>query len=193
MLHKVTARGLWWLLPALALAGLSACSTVNPVTLAQMARLDPMTVPPGNVAVRLALPQGLKVAPGGALLELSVANQKSGETLTGRFELAETNQVWALTPQDATRLEALQARTRSWPDDDREGTLAVTVTGCRIGDGPSPGAVINIDISFDAGGSFAPLVRNLSAEEVIGTAGAGPQQGGHISDSGAQGAGCLGL
>lgn len=172
-----------WVCVLLALGGLAACSALNPVTLARMALLDPLTVPPGDVVVRLDLPEGLHVGPGDGVLEVAVARKSTGETIAERFELVQSETLWALAPQDAARLSALQDRARSWPEEDREGTLSLAISGCSAGGGPAPGAVINVDISFDAGRSFAPLIRDLPASDVIGMAEAGPDSG--------EGAGCL--
>lgn len=152
---------------------LAACSTLNPITLARMARMDPLTVPPGDVAVRLSLPAGLTVRTGDAVLEISVTNKRSGARLGERFELVENDKVWTLTPEASARLASLQTEARGWPDDERDGTLEMWITGCKQGAGPAPGALIEVDISFDTGRTFAPLVRNLAAEEVIGLAEAG--------------------
>ena len=179
-----------WVCVLLALGGLAACSTLNPVTLARMALLDPLTVPPGDVVVRLDLPEGLQVGPGDGVLEVSVARKSTGESIAERFELVQSETLWTLAPQDAVRLSALQDRARSWPEDDREGALSLSVTGCRVGAGPAPGVVINVDVSCDAGRSFAPLIRDLPASDVIGMAETGPDNRENASDA-RPGAGCL--
>lgn len=155
------------------LAGFASCSSLNPLTLARMARMDPLTVPPGDVAVRLSLPEGLEVPASGAVMTMTLTRKSSGTVLSQSFALIRTGNVWKLAPADASRLSAMQAEARSWRDDDREGRFEMRIAGCRIGDGPAPGAAINADISFDAGQTFAPLMRNLAARDVLAMAASG--------------------
>lgn len=155
------------------LLALCGCATVNPVTLARLGALDPLTADPSAFAARLSLPEGLVVVPGGAVLTLSANRADTGETVTGRFELVRNGDVWRLSDPDTARLRALQSQIRGWKSqapDASSGALTISLTGCATGTGPDPDAAVSADLSLDGGASFAPLLRGLTAGEIIALA-----------------------
>lgn len=160
-------------LALLALLALAACSSLDPVTMTRLSRLDPLTADPSDVVARLALPPGLEVPPGGATLALAARRRDTGETLDAHFALIRRGDTWRLARADADRLRELQAGIRDWTSaapDASEGSLSLRLTGCAIGTGPAPTAPVSADLSLDGGTSFAPLVRGLTAGEIAAMA-----------------------
>lgn len=158
---------------ALCLTLLSACSGLSPVALAKLSQLDPITVDPAQIAVRLDLPDGLAVPPGGATLVLRSARSDTGQSTEARLNLAETGGIWALTPQDAVRLRDVQSRIRQWEAEAPEahsGSFSIGVAGCASGDGPDPAAPIRADLSLDGGASFLPILRGVTVQDALDAA-----------------------
>ena len=157
-------------LPLTALALLCACSSVDPRALARLAALDPLAADPAQIAVRLSLPEGLRVPPGGAVLTLASSRSDTGQALDGRFVLAQAGGVWRVAPQDLAALRDAQARARAWELEApraHSGSLSVSLTGCLSGDGPAPDAPVAAEISTDGGANFVPLLRGVRAAEIL--------------------------
>ncbi|MEZ5713801.1 MAG: hypothetical protein R3D85_00695 [Paracoccaceae bacterium] len=149
---------------------LAACSSLNPVTLARLAQLDPMTADPGAIAIRLDLPDGLVVPPGGATLDIASARSDTGQSVKARLALTERAGIWALDPADAARLRSLRAQIRQWEAEAPEansGSFSLGITGCATGDGPDPAAPVRADLSLDGGASFLPFLRGASVAQVL--------------------------
>ena len=162
----------------LALAALAGCASFNPITLARLAMLDPLSVDPGDIAVSLDLPEGLGILPGGAVLEMGIANKVSGESQHDQFTLAQSGTdggVFRVGEADLERMRAWQALARDWKaqyGDDAEGSLSLWLEICRAGRGPARGARVSAQISLDGGGAFLPLMPPTPVEAIAARPGA---------------------
>lgn len=157
-----------------ALGLLASCTTLNPITLARLAMLDPLSVDPGKIAVSLLLPEGLGILPGGAALAMGMTNKISGASSLDHFTLAQTGtdrgDVFRIEQADLERMRAYQARARDWKaryGDAAEGSLSLGLEICRAGRGPVPGAKVSARISLDGGDSFLPLMAPTQVAALV--------------------------
>jgi len=161
---------------------LGGCSSVVPGTVARLSQVSPLTADPAGFVVALDLPDGVAVAPGSAHLILSARQTDTGEAATGQFTL-EAGQTAAgqdtlrVAEKDLSSLRALQARINAWEDADpdaTQGSLSVTLAGCRVGEGPDPDATLSIALQPDKDAPFLPLVRNAPLSDALKLAETGP-------------------
>lgn len=171
------------LAPALALAGLAACSAVVPGTAARLAAIDPLKADPGAIALVVILPPGLSVSPGTAVLEFGAT--RGSDQRGGRFVLDDipapptldlpesaTARVYALTDKDAERMRAVQAEIGLWQrEGEATGSLSLGIGGCAVGDGPAADAVGSVLIRLAEGGPFLPLIREARLADLLGPGG----------------------
>ena len=74
---------------ALALiASLSACASVNPVGLARLAALDPLSADPEQISVAARLPQALKLRTGDLMMVVKTNDEEAPEKIDETFYLA---------------------------------------------------------------------------------------------------------
>lgn len=157
---------LW--MPLLLLAG---CASINPITIARLATLDPLTVDPAGFEVALDLPDGIGLDADGARLILEGAR---GEALSrGVYVLQERPgdpQIWRIAPGQLDALRAQQAQLAEWEEADPEetsGSMGIDLGTCRIGAGPGPEAVVNVSLRVELGGPLLSLVRNGQLSDVV--------------------------
>lgn len=158
---------------AIALAG---CSFIEPEMIARLRALDPMTANPSDIVARVSLPEGLEVAPNGAVLEFTARRSDSDEVVSGWYPLQREDDVWRLAPEDAAAIRDIQMQMRMWENEApeaAEGRVQMHVKGCALGTGPDPDASLSVDLSLDGGQRFRPFLRNMTAAEVVRVAGDG--------------------
>ncbi|SIO15318.1 hypothetical protein [Vannielia litorea] len=161
-------------------AALPGCTTLDPVTAARLSRLDPLTADPAALVARLHLPEGLAVAPGGAVLRLSARREDTGEALDEAYVLERRGAAWRLSAVDAAALRSVQHRIAGWKAEAPEasgGALSLSLTGCATGAGPNPKGEVAADLSLDGGTRFMPLLRGLTVAEITRAAGPGATLG----------------
>ena len=173
----------------LSLATLPACVALVPATVAQLEALDPLTVDPAQIDLALILPQGVDTQRGSARLVLEAQNlspdgneqarevivlQERPATVVG-FGVPQGAQakVFRIAETDWRRMRAFQARVAEWkaaagPGRSGSGSFNVSVSGCRLGDGPTSEAVASILIRAGEGRDFQPLIREASLRKVFG-------------------------
>ncbi|MEL7180264.1 MAG: hypothetical protein AAFN63_10565 [Pseudomonadota bacterium] len=147
------------LLSALAL---TACTSIVPVTAMRLSGLSPTTADPADLAIDLKLPAGIDVSPGGAKMIFTVSRVDLGDTRNGQFALQRNGSVFMVNPADYAALRGLQAQARTWQaenDDATKGSLSINVSPCRIGDGPTNDARVDVAIRMQQDGAFLPLVQ----------------------------------
>lgn len=161
------------LLVLIPLAALANCSTLNPVTLARLAMLDPLDADPGDFAILLDLPQGLGIPTGGAVLEMVLDNKATGERREGRFVFEQREvgpgTVYRIAPPDLEAMRAFQATARAWKaqyGDEAEGSLSLGLSMCRTGAGPQKDATVSAQLSLDGGATFLPFMRATPVERL---------------------------
>jgi len=145
-----------------ALVVLGACADFVPDTLRAVEAVDPLTVDPADIALRLSLPDGVAVLPGSARLQMS-ARQKTGDTLAQEFILQFDQDILAVAPSDQAALRALQAQIRDWKTKDPNGTtgsLSMFFDPCLTNGPLPPDARASVAIRLAADGAFLPLVND---------------------------------
>ena len=157
--------------PALcAVALLAACASLNPVTLARLALLDPLTADPAGFEVALDLPSGLGLHPDGAHLVFRA--QRAGVVSEARYPLElrpGQPPLWRIAPESLPALRQQQAIIAAWEAADPDGTsgsLSIDLAPCRTGAGPAPDATVDVSLRIEPGGALLPLVRGGAIAEV---------------------------
>ena len=154
---------------------LSACTSIVPLTAMRLSGLSPTTADPADLAVDLTLPAGIDVSPGSAVLLFSTTRADTGETDAATFTLLRNGSVFTIDPADYADMRATQATIRQWKAENEvgvEGSLGISLSPCRIGEGPDDDATVSVAIQMEQDGAFLPLVRNgplsaVTSEELL--------------------------
>lgn len=150
-------------------AGLSACVSLNPVTLVQLATLNPLTADPTQMAVAMDLPDGVGVAEGSAHMRI-YAEREDGESFDERFELVQDAQeIWRVEPGAQDRFRTAQARAAAWEQADADassGGFSVGFESCVQGEGPGADARVSLSLQLEPGARFLPLFNNVPVEDL---------------------------
>ncbi|GAB5447024.1 hypothetical protein [Gymnodinialimonas sp.] len=148
----------------LGVVALSGCVSLNPVTMVQLARLDPLTADPTQMAVALDLPEGVGVAEGSAHMRL-YADHQDGAGFDERFELVQSAQdVWRVEPGAQDRFRAAQARALAWEQADADaasGGFSVGFEPCTLDAGPGADARVSLSLQLEPGARFLPLFNEV--------------------------------
>ncbi len=175
--------------------GLAACSSVNPVTALRLARLSPLEVDPGQIAVAVTLPPGMRAKPRGAHLTVQAVREDGRAGLDGSYlldaraplqgasvaaaglpaALAEdgaTTTLYRLAERDAVAMRGLQAKAREWqgetPPVKGSATIGLGLEACAIDGGPAPDARGSAYIRTGAGEDFLPLIEMQELRYLLG-------------------------
>lgn len=147
-------------LATLALAG---CGSVVATTVAQLDQISPISADPADFAVRIAMPDGVDVAPGSAQFSFTGRPNRNSDPVGGTFELARVGDVFRFADDDLAEIRALQAQFAAWELADpagASGSISVGLEPCKRGAGPNPDSRVSISVQIADGGLFLPLVRN---------------------------------
>ena len=159
------------------LALLAACGSLDPITVARLAALDPLAEDPAAFSVGLDLPDGLAIPPGGAELTLSARNAE-GDEAGAAAELTEgADGRWRVTEADLPALREAQRTIRAWKAADPDGTigsLSLELAACRDGSSIPPAGTVSADIVTAPGAAPAPLLRRVPADRLLALAGGRP-------------------
>jgi len=142
---------------------LAGCTSIVPSTAMRLNNVSPTTADPADFAVALTLPDGIDVQPGSAKLTFVVTRTDFDQTAEGTFTLQREDDIYAIAPSDHATLRALQATARQWDTENAsatEGSLAINLSPCLLGAGPSDDARVNVAIRLAQDGAFLPLVRH---------------------------------
>lgn len=172
----------------LALSLATACSHVPLASMARLSGFQWEATDPGRLRVAIRHPEGIRVPEGGAVMVIEERRLADGSliyredftfeqiregrelaALAGERRPGETISVFRIAPEDAPRMRQVQARVRATSPQARalrEGRLAVSVRGCRVGPSPAPGArqePVRVTTYLAAEGlsGFVPLVRDF--------------------------------
>jgi hypothetical protein len=182
-----------FLKPALSAAflALQSCATVNPVGLARLAALDPLSADPGQISVAARLPLSLKLRTGDLIMVIKTEVPEGSDKIDETFNLEVTDaapgdagviapeagerlQTARVAPADLTRLMATQAKARAIKAAGKnkgKGSLSVAAKGgcaaAELGDGP---LVMNLFMKTDDSAGFYPIVSNLDLRKALGDA-----------------------
>jgi hypothetical protein len=173
------------LAPLLSLILLTACASLVPSTVAQLATIDPVRMDPATLSVAVVTPAGLRPQPGTAVLIIEGSRSDTGEEARMEMVLAETPITlagFALQPgevatmfqiaaSDLAPMRALQAQLAEWKaaaPDATSGSLSVGMGACTLGAGPAPDAEGAVFIRTTADGPMLPLVPRSRIAGLIG-------------------------
>lgn len=140
---------------------LTACTALVPSTVGRLMALSPLTADPEAIALRLTLPEGAGIRPGSALMVLETTND--GSTTTDTYVLDQRGDVFAVAATDVPLLRARQAEIAAMEAADPDaisGSLSITASPCKIGDGPTLNSRISVAMRLAVDGPFLPLVNN---------------------------------
>jgi hypothetical protein len=174
--------------PAL-LAGLSACASVNPMAMAKLVALDPLTADPAQISAAARLPQSLKLRNGDLVLRIKIDSKDSGIKLDETFALdvrdgkrgdagtisaepGERLQLAKVAQADLPRLGAVQAKAKAHKaksQQNGEGSMSISIQGgCKTAE-PDAGALpISIYLSTDAESGFYPVISEMDLRKQFG-------------------------
>jgi len=162
--------------PAIAsLILLSACSSISLPGVARLNALSPMETDPADIAVALALPEGLALQPGSAVFSIKSGTKdgtrKSNETyVLARTPGSDGSTVYQIAMADWDRVRAQQKLVRRWEEEDprgHSGGFGVSLMPCTVGDGPADGAVLSISMRTNPDDAFFSLVKNAPWEDAL--------------------------
>ena len=154
------------LLSSLALL-LCACTSLVPSTALLVARLDPLTADPADLAAFLILPEGLALDETPATLTLAGVREDDGSTLSETVRLEAWQDGYRIAPADHARLRAAQSRLAEWKaGPGMSGSLSVAVSPCVTGPGPARDARYSVDILLERDGPRLPLLRNAPVADI---------------------------
>jgi hypothetical protein len=172
-----------------ALLSLAACASVNPVGLARLAALDPLSADPAQIAVAARLPLALKLRTGDLIMViktnveegpdkidetfiLEVASAAPGDAGVIAPEAGERLQTARVAPADIARLKATQSKARAIKASGKhkgKGSLSVAAKGgCKtaeLGQGP---LVLNIFMKTDESADYYPIVSSFDLRRQFG-------------------------
>lgn len=174
---------------AAALFSLASCASVNPIGLAKLAAMDPLTADPAQLAVAARLPEALKLRTGDLVLTMKSDGAQGADAIDERFLLdvkdakageagvivpqaGERLQTARVAPTDIERLRATQAKARvvkAAGGKKGKGSISINARGaCRTGDLPAGALNLNIFMANETGGGWFPVVSNLDVRKALG-------------------------
>jgi hypothetical protein len=172
-----------------ALLSLTACASVNPVGLAKLAALDPLSADPAQITVAARLPLALKLRSGDLIMViktdatagpdkidetflLEVADAAPGDAGVIAPEAGERLQTARVAAGDIARLRTTQSKARvlkAAGSSKGKGSLSVAAKGgcttAELGSGP---LVMNLFMKTDASEGFYPIVSNFDLRKQLG-------------------------
>ncbi|MGB8818927.1 MAG: hypothetical protein WCC66_13500 [Rhizobiaceae bacterium] len=168
---------------------LSACASVNPVGLAKLAALDPLSADPQQITVAARLPQSLKLRTGDLMMVVKTIETEGADKIDETFFLAvsdaspgdagvilpadgERLQTAKLAPQDLERLRTTQAKARASKaagGGRGKGSLTVSAKGgCKTADFGDEPLKLNLYMQTETNGEWFPVVNALDLRRALG-------------------------
>lgn len=155
-----------------AVCALSACAGMDQ---AKLNDWSPLEADPALMRAAVDLPDGVAVPADGAVLTFGAVRQDTGEVTEQdytllRAETAEGLSVFRLSEEDVVAYRALQRQIGAWKavaPEDTDGTLAINVAACRVGDGPDPDATLTVLVDPGTGTGWVPVVRDAPIQAII--------------------------
>ena len=172
---------------AAVLLALSSCASVNPVGLAKLAALDPLSADPQQISVAARLPQSLKLRTGDLIMAIKTADgpDKIDETFFLAVSDASPGDAGVILPaegerlqtaklatQDLERLRATQAKARALKaagGAKGKGSLTVSAKGgCKTAEFTDEPLNLNLYMQIEASGDWFPVVNALDLRQALG-------------------------
>jgi hypothetical protein len=180
-----------FLKPALSAAFLSltACASINPVGLARLAALDPLSADPAKIAVAARLPLALKLRTGDLIMviktdvpegpdkidetfNLEVADAAPGDAGVIAPEAGERLQTARVAPADIARLKATQSKARALKAAGKNkgtGSLSVAAKGgCKTAELGQGKLVLNLFMKTDESAGYYPILSGFDLRKQLG-------------------------
>lgn len=155
---------------------LSACFQANPVTMARLATLSPLTADPGDLAVIMELPDWATVAPGSARLSIYSTRSDTGQSLNQEFILSATptasgGERYAVADTDLDRLRSAQETARQWEAEApraNSGGFSASFAACiKPGETANPDDTYSLLIEVDPDTPPLSLVKNATVRSLL--------------------------
>jgi hypothetical protein len=171
------------------LLGLSACASVNPLALAKLAALDPLSADPHQITVAARLPEALKLRTGDLIMVVKTNDATALQAIDETFFLAITDaapgvagviipengerlQLAKVASQDLERLRITQVKARALKDAggaNGKGSLTVSAKGgCKTSDIGDTPLMLNIYMQTETNGEWFPVVNALNLRRALG-------------------------
>ena len=172
-----------------ALFSLTACASVNPVGLARLAALDPLSADPAQIAIAARLPLALKLRTGDLIMViktdaaegpdkieetfyLEVADAAAGDAGVIAPEAGERLQTARIAPADIAWLKAAQANARATKaagGNKGKGSLSVAAKGgCKTAEPAQGPLIMNLFMKTDESAGFYPIVSSFDLRKQFG-------------------------
>lgn len=146
--------------PLLFALPLCACAGLNPVTLIELAALDPLTADPEDFAIMVSLPEGVRLDPTQAALMLEAEGPDGA--VGGRFALEQREgEAWRIAPDALDPLRQTQAEIATMKatfGDAARGSLSLFAAPCRTIEAPDMQSPLSAQIQIEEAGPFLPLL-----------------------------------
>lgn len=174
---------------AAVLLGLSACASVNPVGLAKLAAMDPLSADPEQISVAARLPESLKLRTGDLMMVVKTKETSGPDAINETFlltveeaapgdaglvmpENGERLQTARVAPADIERLRATQAKARALKaagEGNGKGSLTVSAKGgCKTSEFGDAELVLNLFMQTETDGEWFPVVNALDLRRALG-------------------------
>ncbi len=171
------------------MASISACASVNPVGLAKLAALDPLSADPAQISVAARLPEALKLRTGDLVMIVKTNGVEGPEAIDETFSLAVTEavagdagvivptdgerlQTARVAPDDMERLRATQAKARAMKAAGKhkgKGSLTVSAKGgCKTSELGDGALKMNLYMKTETSGEWFPIVSALDLRRALG-------------------------
>lgn len=171
------------------MASISACASVNPVGLAKLAALDPLSADPQQISIAARLPEALKLRTGDLVMIVKTNGVEGPDAIDETFYLAvaeavagdagviapgdgERLQTARVAPQDVERLRATQANARTMKAAGKhkgKGSLTVSAKGgCKTSELGEGALKMNIYMQTETSGEWFPMVSALDLRRALG-------------------------
>lgn len=161
------------------------CGHVPLSSIPKLKQLNVLTLDVQQLRVAVAMPDGLRVRKGSAVIIIGVRKTADEPALMERIILRETPvkertnttsdlpagaQIFRIAGADVPRLESIRAAVRTRQQDDPDGTkgyLTVTSGACRSNALPNGPLLVNTWLRTDDDDTFFALTRNVDLRAVI--------------------------
>ena len=174
-------------LHAAVLLGLSACASMNPVGLARLAAMDPLSADPEQIIVAARLPEALKLRTGDLMMVVKTIGPSKADSIDETFHLevadaapgdagvilaehGERLQTARVAMGDVERLRDTQAKARVLKAaGGSKGSLTVSAKGgCKAAELPDGPLMLNIYMQTEQNGDWFPVVNRLELKRALG-------------------------
>jgi hypothetical protein len=151
----------------------AACGYLDPRAVKDLSLLDPLRADPAAIEARVTLPEGLRLRPDQAFLNVQARTGDSRVAESFRLRLVEGQDEHvtqlSLSSADADRFRAWQARVLELRQSGEvRGQLSVSLGACATGTGPAPDAAGSLGLKLRADAPMAPVIEDAPLATLLG-------------------------